>query len=99
MKLTQQQFPEAAWELSLNNPIGIYIHVPFCESKCAYCDFYSFKANEETYENYKAVLCRHLVDGKARLSVFADTLYFGGGTPSLISSDLIKSVIDKINEI
>lgn len=98
MRLTQQLSPEAAWELSLNNPIGIYIHVPFCESKCAYCDFYSFKANEETYENYKAVLCRHLVDGKARLSVFADTLYFGGGTPSLLGGKRIAEIVKVAKE-
>lgn len=94
MKLTQQLSPEAAWELSLNNPIGIYIHIPFCESKCAYCDFYSFKANEETYENYKAVLCRHLVDSKARLCLFADTLYFGGGTPSLLGGKRIAEIVE-----
>ncbi len=98
MKLTQQLSPEAAWELSLNNPIGVYIHIPFCESKCAYCDFYSLKANEETYENYKAVLCRHLVDSKARLSVFADTLYFGGGTPSLLGGKRIAEIVKVAKE-
>lgn len=87
-------FPEAVWVSSLNNPIGLYIHIPFCASKCAYCDFYSIAANEETYEDYKAVLCRHLKEAKARLSVFADTLYFGGGTPSLLGGKRIAEIVE-----
>ena len=93
MKLTQLLFPEAAWELSLNNPIGIYIHVPFCESKCAYCDFYSYKSNEITYSNYTAALCQHIFAAGVQLSVFADTLYFGGGTPSLHGGKRIAKII------
>ncbi len=89
----QPLFPEAAWVLSLTNKIGFYIHVPFCRSKCAYCDFYSVRANEETYENYKAVLLSQLTEAKARLSVFADTLYFGGGTPSLLGGKRIAELV------
>lgn len=89
----QPPFPEAAWVSSLNNPIGLYIHVPFCASKCAYCDFYSIAANEETYENYKAVLLSQISEAKARLSVFADTLYFGGGTPTLLGGKRIAEIV------
>lgn len=77
----------------MTNKIGLYIHVPFCASKCAYCDFYSIAANEETYEAYKAVLLSQLTEAKARLSVFADTLYFGGGTPSLLGGKRIAEIV------
>ncbi len=95
----QQPFPVVAWVLSLNNKIGLYIHVPFCASKCAYCDFYSVPAKEETYETYKAVLCRHLTDAKARLSVFADTLYFGGGTPTLLGGKRIADIVNTAKQV
>ncbi len=90
--------PAVAWVLSLTNPIGLYIHVPFCQSKCAYCDFYSVKANEETYETYKAVLLSQLTEAKARLSVFADTLYFGGGTPTLLGGKRIAEIVTVAKE-
>lgn len=89
----QLLFPVPAWVSSLTNKIGLYIHVPFCASKCAYCDFYSLAASEETYETYKAVLLSQLTEAKARLSVFADTLYFGGGTPSLLGGKRIAEIV------
>ena len=94
----QQLFPVPARVSSLTNKIGLYIHVPFCVSKCAYCDFYSYKADEETYETYKAVLLSHLAEAKARLSVFADTLYFGGGTPSLLGGKRIAEILTVAKE-
>ncbi len=66
--------------------------MPFCASKCAYCDFYSMTATREIYETYKAVLLSHLTEAKARLSVFADTLYFGGGTPTLLGGNIIAEI-------
>lgn len=94
----QLLFPVPAWVSSLTNKIGLYIHVPFCASKCAYCDFYSIAANEETYETYKAVLLSQLTEAKARLSVFADTLYFGGGTPSLLGGKRIAEIVTAAKE-
>lgn len=93
MRLTPPQFPAAVWELSLNNPIGLYIHVPFCESKCPYCDFYSYKSDENTYSEYTAALCQHLTAAGVRLSAIADTLYFGGGTPSLLGGEKIAQIV------
>ena len=93
MKQTQQQFPAAAWQLSLNNSLGLYIHVPFCESKCAYCDFYSYKADDITYNNYTDTICRHIKLAGQELNKHADTLYFGGGTPSLLGGKRIAEII------
>lgn len=81
-------------------PLGLYIHIPFCKQKCAYCDFYSLSGNEGRMEDYTDALCAHL----AEISAFAtgygvDTVYFGGGTPSYLGekrlSRILKTVLKK----
>lgn len=77
---------------------GIYIHIPFCKSKCPYCDFYSFKPDETQMDSYlKAVRCC-LEEMKAQVKDKIDTIYFGGGTPSFFGGERIKAVIDCIKE-
>ncbi len=68
---------------------GIYIHVPYCVKKCGYCDFYSV-CDLSSAPEYANAVCRDL----SRLQSKADTLYFGGGTPSLIGADLLSKMID-----
>ena len=63
--------------------VALYLHVPFCKSKCPYCDFYSFVPDEQTMDRYTEALCAALPRWQERLKVTADTLYLGGGTPSL----------------
>ncbi len=75
-------------------PIGLYIHIPFCNGKCPYCDFYSVSPKNETVEKYVDALCRKL-DESGRIY---DTVYFGGGTPSLIGSDNIARIMSHINQ-
>ena len=83
---------------------GLYFHIPFCKSKCPYCDFYSVKYCKEAAEAYISRLCAEIkkYDGSF------DTVYFGGGTPSIIEPELIGRVlceakrqldIDKCSEI
>ncbi len=76
---------------------GIYIHIPFCKSKCPYCDFYSFIPNETIKDSYlKAVLS--CLDGyKSKISQ-VDTVYFGGGTPSVFGGERLATVLDFIKE-
>ena len=75
---------------------GIYIHVPFCQSRCAYCDFYSttLLAQRETYVD---AVCREL---QHRLPEFKDesikTIYFGGGTPSTLTIEELKKILAAI---
>ncbi len=85
--------PEAVWPPSLNNSFGLYLHVPFCESKCAYCDFYSYRADVRLYEQYTDRLCEHLKTAGQILARRADTLYFGGGTPSLLGGKRIARLV------
>ncbi len=77
---------------------GIYIHIPFCKSKCPYCDFYSFKPDEYQKDSYlKAVLlCLEKMKSLVRCPI--DTVYFGGGTPSFFGGEPIAEIIDCIKE-
>lgn len=61
---------------------GIYIHIPFCKSRCIYCDFFT-STNEVEMDNYVQALCREIINRKGEFSnEFVKTIYFGGGTPS-----------------
>ncbi len=78
----------------MEQPIGLYLHIPFCKGKCPYCDFYSFVPDDSTMDAYTEALCRSLHTWKDRLpDTVADTLYLGGGTPSLLGADRLKKVL------
>jgi len=65
--------------------IGVYIHIPFCARKCAYCDFYSLQgsAGSSLIPEYHKALLRHIAESSQQLrGYYIDTVYFGGGTPS-----------------
>lgn len=69
---------------TLQSPLSLYVHVPFCASKCKYCDFYSLAAPERM-DDYVDAMCRHLDAWGERCREYrVDTVYFGGGTPSLL---------------
>ena len=74
-------------------PLGLYIHIPFCKGKCPYCDFYSVTPKSKTVEKYVDSLCRKIDDAGG----IYNTVYFGGGTPSLIGSDNIAKIMSHIN--
>ncbi|MBE6915349.1 MAG: radical SAM family heme chaperone HemW [Ruminococcaceae bacterium] len=69
-------------------PLGIYIHIPFCKNRCAYCDFHSNKVTSQKYmADYTKLLCQHITEGALKDSDYeVDTLYFGGGTPTWIGA-------------
>lgn len=78
---------------------GIYIHVPFCKSKCTYCDFASFPKEIGKTESYFACLYRE-IEGRGRQlagKVF-DTVYIGGGTPSVVPSKFIMGAIRQVKK-
>ncbi len=75
--------------------IGIYLHVPFCGSKCPYCDFYSLTGQtDEVLDRYTAAMETRIADWGKTLTVGADTVYFGGGTPSLLGGKRIARLLD-----
>ena len=66
--------------------IGLYLHIPFCVSKCPYCDFYSVTATDLQLDAYTEALTRSLTKWAETTGEIADTVYFGGGTPSLLGA-------------
>ena len=77
---------------------GIYIHIPFCKSKCAYCNFFSL-ASENKISDYVEALKKEIVARKHYLGEeTVKTIYFGGGTPSLLSVKNIEEIINILNK-
>ena len=84
---------------SMNNPVqkaGVYLHIPFCSGKCFYCDFYSAPAARETLDAYADALCRHIRQTPGRPE--ADTVYFGGGTPSLLGVTHLGAILEAVRD-
>jgi len=77
-----------------NGACGIYIHVPFCVKKCAYCDFYSVTGLDKIPLYVNAV--QQEVERAEPLPLRADSIYFGGGTPSLLESSQVSRLMDAI---
>ena len=76
---------------------GIYIHIPFCRQACSYCDFH-FTVRHEDRPQMAEAICRELHDRKDYLSddPLVSTVYFGGGTPSLLEDDELFMIMDTI---
>ena len=78
---------------------SLYIHIPFCRSKCAYCDFFSIPSScvPDLYvESLISEFRFHVQQGSIQK---LETVYIGGGTPSLLSSLQIKRILDEINRL
>ncbi len=80
----------------MKKDIGIYIHIPFCKSKCYYCDFVSYcKYENDTIEKYIDALCNEIIQKADILSECnIKTIYFGGGTPSFIDEKYIEKIMN-----
>lgn len=89
-------------------PLGIYIHVPFCMRKCGYCGFYSIPLREEALEEYtKAIESQILNQSFVPREVgdfdvnryFVDSIFLGGGTPSLLSSESMQRILGAVDSV
>lgn len=80
----------------------LYVHIPFCIRKCKYCDFLSMPADQATMEDYAHALCREIRHaaawGRQTGHEEVETVYFGGGTPSVIGADSLNRIIDCIRQ-
>ncbi len=74
---------------------GLYIHIPFCKQKCLYCDFYSAKYSESQANSYISVILKQLQE----LSQDFSSIYIGGGTPSILSLDLLDRLLSGLKKI
>ena len=86
-------------EITEKRPLGLYIHIPFCVKKCAYCDFLSFPSDETTKERYVNALCEEIRANKENAEEYmVETIYFGGGTPSVLTVEQISKIFTAITE-
>ena len=79
-------------------PLGIYVHVPFCRSKCQYCDFYSLtEKHDKLIDGYLDATINHIKEAGALAPNYkVDTVYFGGGTPSFFGADGLATILTAI---
>lgn len=78
------------------NEIGLYIHIPFCDGKCNYCSFFSRKADENEYDIYTENLIRIIGIWGKKINRSVDTVYFGGGTPSLLGHKRLIRILNRV---
>lgn len=74
---------------------GIYIHIPFCRKKCSFCDFTAYGGQENRIPEYLDALSREI---EASREIKADTIFFGGGTPSLLSAEELGRILDCLRQ-
>lgn len=79
--------------------IGVYLHIPFCVQKCAYCDFLSGPATRQRQQEYVESLLREIAwESKYYTEYKIQTIFFGGGTPSILEAEEIAKILDCVRE-
>ena len=78
--------------------LGIYVQVPFCQTKCTYCNFHTGVVARGLYRPYVDAACREIAESRALRDVTVDTVYLGGGTPSLLDPADLGRVMDAIRK-
>lgn len=76
--------------------VGIYIQVPFCQTKCTYCNFHTGVVSRDRYQPYAGAVCREIAVTASPTSETADTVYVGGGTPSLLDPGALAKMLDAL---
>jgi oxygen-independent coproporphyrinogen III oxidase len=90
--------------ISEASTLGVYIQVPFCQTKCTYCNFHTGVVSRERYGPYADAVCREIAEtalaggfrGSGAVAT-VDTVYFGGGTPSLLEASALKNILDALD--
>ena len=84
-------------EIKRKTPVSLYVHIPFCVRKCAYCDFLSAPASEETKERYVNLICEEIERQAVCYSnYYGETVFFGGGTPTTLSVEQLEKILCKL---
>src|SRR5215472_7321600 len=90
--------------------LGIYVQVPFCQTKCTYCNFHTGVVAKERFAPYVDAVCREIRKHRELLAAagvdwpdamnkgVANTVYFGGGTPSLLKARQLQGILESIRE-
>ena len=89
-----------AKQAKVQEKLGIYVHIPFCRSKCDYCDFYSLAGQDRWMDTYQKALLAHIKETAQVAGSFpVDTIYFGGGTPSYYGGKRLKELLSAIKKL
>lgn len=80
-------------------PVGIYLHIPFCEKKCFYCDFYSLENHSQRDEFTDSIVNEIHLFAERHPGLDADTIFFGGGTPSLLTPLELDKILSALHEV
>lgn len=84
----------------MKKELELYIHIPFCVRKCAYCDFLSASAGEETIEKYVKALIREIYAHRDKAEIYkVVTIFLGGGTPSVLSGKQMGRILKALHEV
>ena len=79
--------------------VGIYIHIPFCITKCKYCDFNSYVGKGEKQREYLVALCKEIKNYSEKCNdAVIDSIYIGGGTPSTMFAGAIQTILAEIRK-
>ncbi len=81
----------------MKNTSGIYIHIPFCHSKCNYCNFYSL-VSDRLLNEFTSALHKEIINRKDEIKTNISTIYFGGGTPSLLPAEWFDNLFELLNK-
>lgn len=82
----------------MSDSLGLYLHIPFCKSKCPYCDFFSGKGSEADYDIYCRELKNKIFFWSKKTNRTVSTVYFGGGTPSILGTERLSSLLRTVKE-
>ncbi|MGM9979203.1 MAG: radical SAM family heme chaperone HemW [Clostridium sp.] len=77
--------------------VALYVHIPFCKQKCLYCDFPSYSHKEELMDEYVKALSKEILEKTKEYKI--ESLFIGGGTPSYLSNENLKFLLDTINKL
>lgn len=83
---------------SIVNNVGIYIQVPFCQTKCTYCNFHTGVFSKGLYSPYVNAVCKEIRESPSLRDAHADTIYIGGGTPSLLDPADLSRILSAIRQ-
>ena len=85
-------------KLGKNKELGLYIHIPFCHTKCTYCDFNTYSGLENLIDTFSDSIYKEINFWGITEFYIVDTIFIGGGTPSYIDTEIIKNIINKISD-
>ena len=84
--------------MAMEQPLSLYIHIPFCRTRCFYCDFNTFAGKERLIPDYTAAICSEIRRQKNYADAPVCSVYFGGGTPSRLDLSDVDTILDAVRD-